>query len=115
MSGSDDEAKDDDGDKNANDIAIDGTEIEDGDEGKQAPKRRRKKDSYDYMDDFIDDSEFIEMIEYADTRKSKHKGFVIYRGRIQRDDEDDDEHERLIEGDQEEPTDGRKVSHFGIW
>jgi len=90
LSGSDEDGRqdlDDDGEKNGDeDVDATGAETNLEDEVPPPPKRR-KKDSYDYMDDFIDDSEFIEMVEHTDKRKSKHKGFVIYRGTIQRDTE----------------------------
>eukprot|EP00890_Picochlorum_soloecismus_P004895 jgi/Picsp_1/5406/NSC_02766-R1_---NA--- len=90
LSGSDEDGRqdlEDDGERNGDeDVDATGAETNLEDEVPPAPKRR-KKDSYDYMDDFIDDSEFIEMVEHTDKRKSKHKGFVIYRGTIQRDTE----------------------------
>jgi hypothetical protein len=95
-SGSDDEgqAQDDDGegDKTGNDDTADATGLEtnNDDEGSMQPLRQRRHNTYDYMDDFIDDSEFIQMVEYADKRKSKHRGFVIYRGKIERETGDGD-------------------------
>ena len=96
-SGSDDgegQAQDDDGegDKTANDDTADATGLEtnNDEEGSMQPLRQRRHNTYDYMDDFIDDSEFIQMVEYADKRKSKHRGFVIYRGKIERETGDGD-------------------------
>ena len=48
---------------------------------------RSEGGDYDYCDDFIDDSEFIDMIEHADVRKLKYDGFFISRGIIDRVDE----------------------------
>ena len=88
FSGSDEEEDRQDGeDGDKNDEGEDGTGGDSNDEGNlsdDAPPKRRKKDSYDYMDDFIDDSEFIEMVEGGDKRKSTHQGFVIYQGKIER-------------------------------
>lgn len=93
-SGSDDEgqAQDDDDAKNGNEEENTGTGMETNneEEGPAAPRRRKNKNSYDYMDDFIDDSEFIQMVEFADKRRSKHRGFVIYRGKMERDEADGD-------------------------
>lgn len=97
-SGSDDDgqAQDDDGQngekKENDDEDQGGTGVETNiEEEEPAPSRRKKnKNSYDYMDDFIDDSEFIQMVEFTDKRRSKHRGFVIYRGKIERDEADGD-------------------------
>ncbi len=94
-SGSDDEgqAQDDEGKKKDNeeeDQAGTGMETNNEDEEPAAPRRKKNKNSYDYMDDFIDDSEFIQMVEFTDKRRSKHGGFVIYRGKIERDEADGD-------------------------
>ncbi|WPT16222.1 hypothetical protein PSENEW3_00004229 [Picochlorum sp. SENEW3] len=92
-SGSEEQEEEGDGEKGGNEEAIDGTgaDTNNEEEGVAAPRRRKKwKNSYDYMDDFIDDSEFIQVVEFADNRKAKHKGFVIYRGKIERDEADAD-------------------------
>jgi len=49
--------------------------------------KRKHANSYDYMDDFIDDSEFIDFIEKTDKRKPKHHGFKIHKGAIDRTEE----------------------------
>jgi hypothetical protein len=48
-------------------------------------------DDYDFEDAFIDDSEFIDMIEHSDRRKPKFGGFFIAKGSI-------DRSEELVEG-----------------
>jgi hypothetical protein len=101
-----------DGEKGGNDEVIDGTgaDTNNDEDGVAAPRRRKKwKNSYDYMDDFIDDSEFIQVVEFADNRKAKHRGFVIYRGKIERDEADADSG---YEYDEETGT--RKVCCCGI-
>ncbi|KFM25411.1 hypothetical protein F751_3020 [Auxenochlorella protothecoides] len=47
-------------------------------------RRRQKNDDYDHMDEFIDDSEFIELMEDSDRRRTKFQGFFITRGEIER-------------------------------
>lgn len=56
-------------------------------EASQRPKSSsttRKKNEYNYIDDWIDDSEFIEMIEHTDRRKLKYEGFFIAKGDVER-------------------------------
>jgi hypothetical protein len=56
-----------------------------GEDGRPAggAKSKRRRDGglevgdYDYMDDFIDDEEFIEIIERTDRRKAKFQGFFM--------------------------------------
>lgn len=101
--GEDDDVGDDDDEENENDkegdVNVDvnleegeknedetGTRKGTGDDKDQAKKKKMKRNNgYDYYDDWIDDSEFIEVTEFKDKRKSKHRGFVIYRGKIERD------------------------------
>ncbi|KAL6774187.1 hypothetical protein ACKKBG_A24095 [Auxenochlorella protothecoides x Auxenochlorella symbiontica] len=47
-------------------------------------RRMQKNDDYDHMDEFIDDSEFIELMEDSDRRRTKFQGFFITRGEIER-------------------------------
>lgn len=111
-SGSEEQEEEGDGEKGGNEEAIDGTgaDTNNEEEGVAAPTRRKKwKNSYDYMDDFIDDSEFIQVVEFADNRKAKHKGFVIYRGKIERDEADADSGYEY-----DEETGQRKVCCCGI-
>jgi len=49
--------------------------------------KREFANDYDYCDDFIDDTEFIDMLEHSDRRKLKYSGFFIARGNIDRLDE----------------------------
>ena len=57
-----------------------------------APKKKKitRGNQYDYLDDWIDDSEFIQIQEITDRRKGKERGFVIYRGKIERDEADNE-------------------------
>ena len=41
-------------------------------------------DHYDYEDDFIDDSEFVEYYEGGDRRKAKYSGFFINKGVVEK-------------------------------
>ena len=41
-------------------------------------------DHYDYEDDFIDDSEFVEYYEGGDRRKAKYSGFFINKGTVEK-------------------------------
>jgi len=41
-------------------------------------------DHYDYEDDFIDDSEFVEYYEGGDQRKAKYSGFFINKGTVEK-------------------------------
>ena len=68
---------------------------------KKKKTRRGRGNSYDYHDDWIDDSEFIQMVEYTDNRQGKHRGFVIYQGKIER---DEGENEAGYEYDEEAGT-----------
>ena len=72
---------------------------------KKKPSSKGRGNSYDYQDDFIDDSEFIQMVEFTDNRKGKHRGFVIYRGKIER---DEAENEAGYEYDEETGTRHRR-------
>lgn len=73
-----------------------------GPQGGKTSTRREGGNDYDYCDDFIDDTEFIDMLEYTDRRKLKYEGFRIYRGRLDRIDE-------LVKGAQpDKPTRKRK-------
>lgn len=68
----------------------DGEAQKEKDAGAKAGGKRGKREGgndYDYMDDFIDDEEFIEMFEKADKRKLKYSGFFISQGTIDRTDE----------------------------
>ena len=77
-----------------------------GEEGAKKKKSARGRgNSYDYQDDWIDDSEFIQMVEFTDNRKGKHRGFVIYRGKIER---DEAENEAGYEYDEETGTRQRR-------
>jgi hypothetical protein len=65
--------------------------------------KREFANDYDYCDDFIDDTEFIDMLEHTDRRKLKFSGFFIARGSIDRLDE-------LVPGAvPDKPTRKRKV------
>lgn len=75
--------------------------------GQQQPNKPSTKrefaNDYDYCDDFIDDTEFIDMLEHTDRRKLKYSGFFINRGNIDRLDE-------LVPGAvPDKPTRKRKV------
>lgn len=75
--------------------------------GQQPPNKPSAKrefaNDYDYCDDFIDDTEFIDMLEHTDRRKLKYSGFFIARGSIDRLDE-------LVPGAiPDKPTRKRKV------
>ena len=75
--------------------------------GTKPSNKREGGNDYDYCDDFIDDTEFIDMLEYTDRRKLKYEGFRIYRGRLDRVDE-------LVKGAQpDKPTRKRKGEASG--
>ncbi|KAK2076824.1 hypothetical protein QBZ16_005050 [Prototheca wickerhamii] len=59
-----------------------------GTDGEERRKKHRHNDDYDHMDEFIDDSEFIELFEDSDRRQTKFQGFFITRGEIERVEED---------------------------
>jgi hypothetical protein len=54
-----------------------------GKKGKGDEKKGRKEEGdvgeYDFADDFIDDGEFVLLLEHTDKRQLKHKGYFISR------------------------------------
>ena len=71
-------------DKEGKDKDGDDKKLEDEKNGK---RRRGRGNDYDYYDNFIDDTEYIEVLEHTDRRKSKYAGFFIAKGSIDRSDE----------------------------
>ena len=77
----------------------------DGGEGgatKQGGKPRgpsRGVGHYDYEDDFLDDTEFFDLVIHADKRKPKYDGFFVTRGKIEREEEEEEEEEEGEEGE----------------
>ena len=55
-------------------------------QGKEKDKadEAQRNDHYDYEDDFIDDSEFVEYYEGGDRRKAKYSGFFINKGAVEK-------------------------------
>jgi hypothetical protein len=87
---SDEELGGDDGEASASEA-----EGDEGDEGERADKEdgggkvrksrgQKGGEDYDFEDAFIDDSEFVDLIEHADRRKTKYGGFFIAKGTIDR-------------------------------
>ena len=60
-----------------------GTRLSQGKEKDKADEAQRN-DHYDYEDDFIDDSEFVEYYEGGDRRKAKYTGFFINKGAVEK-------------------------------
>ncbi|KAL4443795.1 hypothetical protein ABPG75_011532 [Micractinium tetrahymenae] len=86
-SGASDDEADEEGGKSGG--ASDGGEggKEGGEGGKEGEgKKKGPKNDYDYMDEFIDDEEFIQLVAH-DKRKPKHTGFFISKGEIERTEE----------------------------
>lgn len=52
--------------------------------GKTERGKREYKNDYDYHDEWIDDTEYIEVLEKTDRRKSKYSGFFIAKGTLER-------------------------------
>ncbi|KAL4442016.1 hypothetical protein ABPG77_011277 [Micractinium sp. CCAP 211/92] len=87
-SGASDDEADEEGGKGASDGGEGGREGGEGGSGREGGEGKKKgpKNDYDYMDDWIDDEEFIQLVAH-DKRRPKHSGFFISKGEIERTEE----------------------------